>query len=113
MPQNISKGTKQSRLEALTYGAGAQFDSQPYSYATSKDLERELRTDKKHSGQLSFPTKAQRKSRDQQGQAQHRQDGVKKPKYGGHNSKETAPPDPFPRLQRKGDQDIDGTRSGA
>ena len=117
MPQNISKKPRQDQLEALTYGAGAQFDPHPYNYATLKDLELELRSEDKHSGQPSKLTKANDKARRQPGneeaQSRHSHGGVKKPKHDGHNSRTTAPPNPFPRLEREGDQGIATKASGA
>ncbi|MDI1486613.1 MAG: hypothetical protein OHK93_005845 [Ramalina farinacea] len=119
MPQNISKKPKQDQLEALTYGAGAQFNSHPPHCATFKDLERELRSEDKHSGQPSTPTKANDKSRHQpvneETQAEHLHRGDKKPNHSGDSTKggrKAAHLDPLPRLQREGDHDIHGTRSG-
>ena len=110
MPQKISKKPKQDQLEALTYGAGAQFDSHPHHCATFKDLERELRSEDKHSGQPSTPIKANdkacRQPWNEETQARNFHGGVKKPKHGGHDTKEIASPDPFPRQQREENHDM-------
>ena len=117
MPENISKGTQQSQLEALTYAAGAQFESHPYYYASPKDLERELRRDDKQFSQPSVPTKAidktQREPRNEEEQARHLHNGVRKSKHGGNKSSRTARLDPLPRLQCEGDHDMYGKPSGA
>lgn len=117
MPKNNSEEAKQGQLEAHTYGAGGQFESHPYYYASSKDLERELQSEDKPSGQPSTPTKANDKARRQpcneETQARHSHGGVKKLKHGGHNTKEFAPPDPFLRMQREGDHDMQRKFSGA
>ena len=86
MPENISKRTQQSQLEALTHGAGAQFESQPYHYASPKDLDRGLRTDDEHSCQPFASTKARREPRSGEEQARHLQHRVKKPKDSGNKS---------------------------
>ena len=120
MPQNMSKKPKQDQLEALTYGAGAQFDSHPHYCATFKDLEQELRSEDKHSGQPSTPTKANNISRHQpvneETQAEHLHRRDKKPKHSGDSTKggcKATHLDPLPRLQREGDHATHGTRPGA
>lgn len=99
MPKNIAEATKQGRLESLTYGAGAQFDSHSYNRATSKDLERELRRDDTRSGQPSVPTKARREPRNEEEQGRQLHHRVKKPNHGGNDPEMIARSDQSPGLQ--------------